>query len=215
MDVVKGLKGCSKSFVIFLYQGRGLRLSSHAVINWFQLPTCWSRDLNSSLKLMVMANVLKFWRLLSFFSQINVGFQDWNSQNACQNREQGRPWLYSFIRGSLIWVCYLSRPFWKGSIVFKIRTFTIYCIHFIIFNLLLLLGRYSWSQFSTVNEITRTFWTALLLFHYVPPTEGNRVALYWCDINWISGWILTILILIHCLEGLDFEGHTGTLKCPK
>ena len=36
-------------------------------------------------------NVLKFLTLFSFSSQINFGYQGWNSQNACQNSKQGRP----------------------------------------------------------------------------------------------------------------------------
>ena len=36
-------------------------------------------------------NVLKFQTLFSFCSQIIVGLQGWNSQNACQISKQGRP----------------------------------------------------------------------------------------------------------------------------
>ena len=51
------------------------------------------------------SNVLKFRTLFTFASQNNVGYHDWNSQNACQNSKQGRPWSDCFFRSSLIWVC--------------------------------------------------------------------------------------------------------------
>ena len=36
-------------------------------------------------------NVLKFQHFSHSVFKYNVGFQDWNSQNACQNSNQGRP----------------------------------------------------------------------------------------------------------------------------
>ena len=50
-------------------------------------------------------NALKFQTLFSVCSQWNVGLQGWNSQNACQNSKQGRPWSDCFFRSCLIWVC--------------------------------------------------------------------------------------------------------------
>ena len=50
-------------------------------------------------------NVLKLQTLLSFFSQTNVSYQGWNSQNACQNSTQRRPRSNCFFRSSLFWVC--------------------------------------------------------------------------------------------------------------
>ena len=39
-----------------------------------------------------MINVLNFeYMFFCLRSQPNVGYQDWNSQNACQNSKQGRP----------------------------------------------------------------------------------------------------------------------------
>ena len=52
-----------------------------------------------------IVNVLKFWMLFSFCSQINVGKLGWNPQNASQNSKQGRPWSDCFFISSL------SRPF--------------------------------------------------------------------------------------------------------
>ena len=38
-------------------------------------------------------------------SQINVGYQVWNSQNACQKSNHGRTLSACFFSSSLIWVC--------------------------------------------------------------------------------------------------------------
>ena len=65
-----------------------------------------------------MENVLKFWTLFSFCSQVNCSFQGWNSLNACQNSKQGRPW-------SDLGLHFLSRPFWQSTDTQNFRTFVI------------------------------------------------------------------------------------------
>ena len=47
-------------------------------------------------------NVLKFRTLFSFCSQLNVGYQSWNSQNAFQRSKQGKLRSDCFFRSSLI-----------------------------------------------------------------------------------------------------------------
>ena len=76
-----------------------------------------------------MVNVLKFWTLFTFFSQIkfwfNLVISCCNSQNACQNSKRGRPWSDCFFRSSLIRVCAVCIClFWQTSSVQNFRTFT-------------------------------------------------------------------------------------------
>ena len=53
----------------------------------------------------------------------SVGYQDWNSQNACQNSKQGIPWSDCFFRSSLIRVS----PVCLGHFsVQNFRTFTVF-----------------------------------------------------------------------------------------
>ena len=47
------------------------------------------------LETLVMVNVLKFGTLSLLNIYINVGYQGWNSQNACQNSKQGRSDCFS------------------------------------------------------------------------------------------------------------------------
>ena len=67
-----------------------------------------------------MVNVLKFQTLFSFYSMKNNGFRGLNSQNACQNSKQGRPWSDYFWRSSLFWVCPLCLGCFGRHLVFKI-----------------------------------------------------------------------------------------------
>ena len=41
----------------------------------------------------------------------------WNSQNACQKREPGRPWSDCFFRNSLIWVCPVCLGLWSRQLL--------------------------------------------------------------------------------------------------
>ena len=67
-----------------------------------------------------MVNGLKFQTLLSWCSHIKCCYQDWNSQNACQNSKQGKPWSDCFFRSSLIWVCTVCLGLFGKQLVFKI-----------------------------------------------------------------------------------------------
>ena len=51
-----------------------------------------------------MVNVQKFEHFSISLVKLNVGFQDWNSQNAHQNSKQGRPLSDCFFESTLIWV---------------------------------------------------------------------------------------------------------------
>ena len=57
--------------------------------------------------------------LFLFFNK-NVGFQGWNSQNACQNSQQRRTWSDCFLRSSLIWVCTVFLRLFYRHLVFEI-----------------------------------------------------------------------------------------------
>ena len=62
---------------------------------------------------------LYFDTFLFLFSK-NVGYQGWNSQNACQKSKQRRPWPDRFFRSSLIWVCPVCVGFCGTQLLFKI-----------------------------------------------------------------------------------------------
>ena len=62
----------------------------------------YRNKLVSEYPLLPTVNFLKFQTLFSLCSQINIGFQGWNSQNACQNSKQGRLsalFLWAFLAG--------------------------------------------------------------------------------------------------------------------
>ena len=56
-----------------------------------------------------------------------VIIQGWNSQNACQDSKQRRPWSDCFFRSRLIWVCTVSLClFLQVPSVRYLRTFTVH-----------------------------------------------------------------------------------------
>ena len=69
---------------------------------------------------------LKFEHFFLCVLKSNVGFQVWNSQNACQNKKKGKT-LIRLLLSDLGLHCF-SRPFWQATSARNFRTFTILII---------------------------------------------------------------------------------------
>ena len=94
------------------------RLSSPicCVISELGTAIVYNRTYNTD----ITVNVLNFQTLFWFWSQKNVGCQSCNSQNACRNSKQGRPWSDCFFRHSLIWVCPVCLGLFAKQLVVKV-----------------------------------------------------------------------------------------------
>ena len=73
-----------------------------------------------SFKECATVNVLKFQTFSLCVFKWNDGFQGVDSQSACQNSKEGRPWSDCYFRSSLIWVWAVCLGFFSG----------IYCSNF-------------------------------------------------------------------------------------
>ena len=65
-------------------------------------------------------NVLKFWALFSFYSQIKCLLLWLEFSNACHKSKPGRPWSDCFFRSSLIWICTVCLCIFGRQLVFEI-----------------------------------------------------------------------------------------------
>ena len=77
--------------------------------------------------------------------RLKFGCQNLNSQNACQNSKQGRPWSHCFfrssvcfLRNSVIWVCPLCLSFMDRHLVFEILEYLPYLLCSNIANFIIL-----------------------------------------------------------------------------
>ena len=68
----------------------------------------------------VSSQALYHWATALPVLKLNVGYQDWNSQNGCQNGKQGRLWSDCFFRSSLIWVYTVCPALFNRRLVFEI-----------------------------------------------------------------------------------------------
>ena len=73
-----------------------------------------------STRLWCMLNVLKIKHFSLSILKRNVGYQGWNSQNACRNSKQERPRSDFFFRSSLIWVRGVCLDLFCSQLMFKI-----------------------------------------------------------------------------------------------